>query len=77
MTSVNFCYWLQGFFEISDVKAITPEQVKVIRNHLNMVFKHEIDPSLGDEEHQKELDAAHAGEQTVSYRDWRNEVFKC
>lgn len=47
MTPVNFCYWLQGFFEISEVDkeiTLTPEQVKMIRAHLNLVFFHAIDP---------------------------------
>jgi hypothetical protein len=52
MTGRDFCYWLQGFFEISenledDIKDIklTDKQVKIIRSHLNLVFTHEIDPS--------------------------------
>jgi hypothetical protein len=66
MTSRDFCYWLQGFFEIreaegKDVAPITPAQIGCIRNHLNMVFKHEIDPSHGDAAHQAELAKAHAG----------------
>lgn len=48
MTPVNFCYFLQGFFEISEVQdkeiTLTPEQVKMIRAHLNLVFFHAIDP---------------------------------
>ena len=44
MTPVNFAYWLQGFFEISDSNTLTPEQVKMIRAHLNLVFFHAIDP---------------------------------
>lgn len=70
MTSREFCYWLQGFFELQRassqgaqgvVEPLTTAQAQVIQNHLNMVFKHEIDPSLGPPEHQAELDAAHAG----------------
>ena len=61
MTSRDFCYWMQGFFEISGAKEVTPEQLTVIKNHLNMVFKHEIDPSHGDAAHQKKLSDAHQG----------------
>lgn len=48
MTSRDFCYWLQGFFEIVTVDnpeeiKISAEQSKVIQAHLNLVFKHEID----------------------------------
>ena len=44
MNSVDFCYWLQGHFELTNSDDLSPEQVRVIRNHLNLVFKHEIDP---------------------------------
>ena len=43
MTSRDFVYWLQGFFELSEVKTLTEEQVKIIKTHLNMVFIHDID----------------------------------
>ena len=52
MTSRDFCYWLQGFFEISIAGEpgltipISNEKVNMIMNHLNLVFKHEIDPSV-------------------------------
>lgn len=44
MNTIDFCFWLQGYFEISDGKALSEKQVKVIKNHLSLVFKHEIDP---------------------------------
>ncbi len=60
MNARDFVYWVQGYFEIlGEDKPLTAEQVKVIRNHLNMVFKHEIDPSFGDVKHQEELDKVH------------------
>lgn len=39
MTPNDFCYWLQGFLEISDVKTLTPEQLLVVKDHLQLVFK--------------------------------------
>jgi len=48
MKSEQFCFWLQGYFELSKNQGMTPEQVQIIRNHLNLVFKHEIDPSMPD-----------------------------
>ncbi len=49
MTSRDFCYWLQGFFELQGTnQALTTEQVQIIRNHLKLVFLHEIDPSYSD-----------------------------
>ena len=48
MTSRDFCYWLQGFFEVTDPAAINNEQTDMIKRHLNLVFKHEIDLSMPD-----------------------------
>lgn len=59
MTSRDFAYWLQGFFEITNPTTITNEQTEMIKNHLNLVFKHEIDPSMGDKKHQSELNGIH------------------
>jgi hypothetical protein len=66
MTSREFCYWLQGFFELQAAGGatgivITAAQLQCVQNHLNMVFKHEIDPSQGSPEHQAELSEAHEG----------------
>lgn len=44
MNSIDFCFWLQGYFEISKDKELNREQTDVIKNHLALVFKHEIDP---------------------------------
>lgn len=50
MKAENFCYWLQGFVEISALKDGTPgltvAQMQVVRAHLNMVFAHDIDPKM-------------------------------
>lgn len=71
MTSENFCYWLQGFFELSTTTASVTEEKKLssltiaqtqcIQRHLDMVFRHEIDPSLGTPEHQQALLEVHEG----------------
>lgn len=64
MKSESFCYWLQGFLEINDAgglpTALTQNQVNVIQKHLALVFKHEIDPSMGDQKHQEELNEIHS-----------------
>ncbi len=58
MKSVEFCYWLQGYFELSPgLKELTVEQVECIKKHLNLVFYHEIDPSYSNAE---ELSKIHA-----------------
>jgi hypothetical protein len=66
MTSRDFCYWLQGFFELQRgglgaAYGLEMEQVDCIRKHLQLVFKHEIDPSAGPPAHQTVLDAIHGG----------------
>lgn len=60
MTSRDFAYWLQGFFEISEAEQLSQNQVKMIKKHLAMVFIHEIDPSMGDIAHKKKLLETHS-----------------
>jgi hypothetical protein len=67
VTSRDFCYWLQGYFELDDATknktdyAMTHLQMVIVRNHLKMVFAHEIDPSMGPESHQDLLSKIHLG----------------
>ncbi len=75
MTSRDFCFWLQGFFEIQDVAdptriastglppGMNERQLDMVRRHLALVFKHEIDPSMGPPAHQQALDKQHAPQQ--------------
>ncbi len=48
MTSRDFCYWLQGFFEIQAPLRMDETQLAAVKRHLAMVFIHEIDPSMPD-----------------------------
>lgn len=59
MTSRDFAYWLQGYFEISKAETIGKVETEQIKKHLNLVFKHEIDPSMGNQEHQDALNHLH------------------
>ena len=50
MTARDFCYWLQGVFEVGSLATqavdegyLNGAQCKMIRRHLALVFKHEID----------------------------------
>lgn len=54
MTSRDFAYWLQGFFEITETKKIDEKQTEMIKKHLNLVFFHEIDPSYSDDPKKQE-----------------------
>lgn len=44
MQAKDFCFWLQGMFEVVDPKELTSEQVAIIKQHLALVFKH--DPTM-------------------------------
>jgi hypothetical protein len=59
MGSRDFAYWLMGYFEVSDPKEIGPKETEMIKKHLALVFKHEIDPSMGDDKHQQLLNEIH------------------
>ena len=71
MNAIDFCFWLQGFFEIAggDVHKLSERQTASIQNHLSLVFKHEIDPLRDGETPAtpNELDAAHAGKPPVGW----------
>ncbi len=69
MTSRDFCYWLMGSLELNDAlvtKGLSDSQVAVIKKHLQLVFVHEIDPSIdkGNPETKAVLDKVH-GKDTV------------
>lgn len=63
MTSRDFVYWLQGYFEVTKPESIPAEQVKIIQNRLNLVLRHEIDPTIdgGIEDVKEELQQIHDG----------------
>lgn len=41
MTNRDFCYWLQGFFELNNPETLNEEQTLEIKKHLYNVFQHE------------------------------------
>lgn len=59
MTSRDFCYWLQGLFELGQPDKLDAKKTDLIRRHLALVFAHEIDPAAGPPDHQKILDDLH------------------
>ena len=59
MKSRDFCYWLQGMFELTNTVTLDAIQTDKVRKHLAMVFKHEIDPSAGSVAHQQDLTELH------------------
>ena len=64
MTSRDFCFWLQGFLELSleghgERLAISKQQAECIERHLALVFKYEVDPAMGPPEKQRALNEIH------------------
>lgn len=44
MTPLQFCYWLQGYFELNPAaEPLTAAQVELIKQHLALAFKKETD----------------------------------
>jgi len=72
MRSRDFAFWLQGFFEVSGAKEMTAEQTEMVKRHLALVFKHEVDPAMGDKVHQAELNAVHGSKAGLD-----NVVLRC
>lgn len=62
MTSRDFCFWLQGYFEVSGNSALDREQADIVKRHLSLVFKHEIDPAMGPPAKQTLLSELHQGQ---------------
>lgn len=67
MNSVDFCFWLQGHFELSETDELTEQQVQTIKKHLHLVFKHEIDPARdkGDKTVAQALNNIHGNDMQV------------
>lgn len=60
MTSRDFCFWLQGYLELSGGNdSLDSLQLDCIAKHLALVFRHEIDPSMGPQDKQAELNEIH------------------
>lgn len=73
MNSVDFCYWLQGYFEVSDVEQLGLRETKIVKDHLNLVFLHEIDPMREEESNatKEELNHVHNGGHS------NDELYRC
>lgn len=60
MKATEFCYWLQGMFELASPKTLDAEQTDLIRRHLAMAFQHDIDKTYPEKD-QSTLNAIHNG----------------
>ena len=63
MTPRDFCYFMQSLFEVADMKKFNEKQTEIIKNHLQLVFVHDIDPAnhAGDKHVKEVLQAIHDG----------------
>jgi hypothetical protein len=83
MKASEFCYWLQGFFEINRVgvaegrDVLNKSQMEMIERHLALVFKHDIDPKQGTPEHQAELQSIHDGKPQIGGVGPSGEIYRC
>lgn len=77
MKASEFCFWLQGMFELSDPQELSKQQTTQIKRHLALVFKHDIDPQQGTPEHQAELQAIHDGQPQIGGVGPNGELLRC
>jgi len=45
MTPRDFCYWLQGTFELGKVQSMDASQLDILRKHLQLVYRAQYDDS--------------------------------
>ena len=74
MTSRDFCFWLQGFIEVSEPLTISNAQLDQIKKHLALVFAHEIDPPMGPK---VELDKIHGSVGTAVGGEFSEIIMRC
>lgn len=82
MKAQEFCYWLQGFFEISGATPSEPgtlnsQQTATIQRHLALVFQHDIDPQYGNADHQVVLQSIHDGKPQIGGEGPNGELYRC
>lgn len=75
MKSTEFCYWLQGCFELANpTNGLSAAQVETLRRHLDMVFFHEIDKSYPNQE---KLNEIHNKPKVPFQNTTGNELLRC
>ena len=61
MSPSDFCIWLKSVLDGRKNDTLTTMEAALIRESLSKVFEHEIDPQMGDAEHQALLNKIHSG----------------
>jgi len=51
MQTRDFCFWLQGLLEVGKVETLDAGQVELIKAHLDLVFKHDVNIKTKEMEH--------------------------
>jgi len=64
MKATEFCYWLQGLFELAEPETMNATQVDLVKRHLAMVFLHDIDKTYPEGE-QAALNDLHDGKPKI------------
>jgi hypothetical protein len=77
MKASEFCFWLQGLFELNNPQELNARQTTIIKRHLALVFKHDIDPKQGTPEHQAELQKIHDGFLQIDGVSDDGELLRC
>lgn len=67
MKATEFCYWLQGMFELANPATLDAEQTDLIKRHLAMAFLHDIDRQV-PESQQKPLNKIHGNSGDILLR---------
>jgi hypothetical protein len=57
----DFCLWLKSMLDTREAGSMTSKETAPIRENLWNVFRHEIDPLMGDGAHQALLNKLHSG----------------
>lgn len=76
MLTSEFCYWLQGYFELSESNDLSQQQVEVIKAHLALVFLHDLDPKQIKDKLQKTHDSGNKNP-TFGGVDNLGNVYRC
>lgn len=83
MTPENFCYWLQGIFEVSNPQELSKEQLQVIKDHLALVFlkftpfvKIETDIKIDKDKIKEDVDKISKEKVDKIFRDLQDRIYQ-
>ena len=70
-----------GWYELKETidhrEGATPETMEMIKRHLDLVFKHDLDPKAGPPEYQAELNHIHNGPNATITNDPDGVTLRC